>query len=337
MLYDWIDMDTKTLDKNPFISVLTPTWNRAAYLSRVWGGLDKQTFTDFEWIVANDGSDDNTIEIIKGLAAKSDFPVTLINASCRIGKSRMDNELAKAASGQFIIWCDSDDVLLPNALSELQKTWNSIPKEERSEFCGVSALCDTEEGVLGNDFYQSGKTIDLSWNELFHRLNSDLVIFTRAELVKANPFLEVDFLIPESSVWSKIGTRKSRFIPSVLERKYYKSANCLSHSGHMSYNRGNAYAMALEKENAAQFVEKATQLRRAINYLRYCRHGEIPFGQAMSLWHASLIDRVLFVFLLPLASLLAVRDSLQGKVKKTHREFNNADTIVKIEVERLNF
>lgn len=321
----------------PVVSVLTPTWDRACYLPNVWEGLTAQTYRNFEWIVANDGSADNTIEIVYELAAKSNFPVTLINASCRIGKSTMDNEAVAAARGDFIIWCDSDDVFLPHALETLYKAWDSIPVEERHQFCGVSALCDTEDGVLGNPFYRPGEQMDVSWNELFVKLNADLVIFTRADLVKANPFLEVDFLIPESSVWSVIGTRKTRFVPQILKRVHYGGINCLSYSGIMAYNRGNAYAMAMSRETSATLLNRKELLLRAINYLRYGRHGDIPLRKAISLWQVHGVDVWLLLTVWPLSGLLALKDWLQGKVRKTHLEFIAAQVKVEIDVKRLNF
>lgn len=62
----------------PIFSILTPSWNRAAYLERVWRGLNSQTFRNFEWIVADDGSTDETEEVVRLLAAQSNFPVTYI-------------------------------------------------------------------------------------------------------------------------------------------------------------------------------------------------------------------------------------------------------------------
>ncbi|WP_339138118.1 MAG: glycosyltransferase family 2 protein [Candidatus Electrothrix sp. GW3-4] len=321
----------------PVVSVLTPTWDRACYLPNVWEGLTAQTYRNFEWIVANDGSADNTIKIVYELAAKSNFPVTLINASCRIGKSTMDNEAVAAARGDFIIWCDSDDVFLPHALETLYNSWESIPSEERGAFCGITALCDTENGVLGRKFYTSENAIDLTWNDLYNKLNSDLVIFTRAELLKSNPFVEVDFLIPESSVWSIIGTRKTRFIPRVLERKHYGEKNCLSFSGVMAYNRGNAYAMAMSRETSATLLNRKELLLRAINYLRYCWHGDIPLRKAISLWQVHGVDVWLLLTVWPLSELLALKDRLQGKVRKTHLEFIAAQVKVEIDVKRLNF
>lgn len=325
-----------TTNIKPRVSVLTPTWNRAGYLEKVWQGLVSQTYLDFEWIVGNDGSTDNTIEVVRELAAKSDFPVSLINASCRVGKSRIDNEMVAVASGDFIIWCDSDDCLLPAALEVLIDAWESIPDDQREDFCGVTALCDTESGVLGNRFYNSKDPIDLEWNELFSKLGSDLVIFTKTELVKGNPFLEVDFLIPESSVWSVIGKRKTRFVQKVLKRVQYEAANCLSFSGVMAYNRGYAHALALSESGDTKPISKAERLRRLVNYLRYCIHGDIGFKQAMGLWSAKPHQILQFLLLLPFSALLALKDQLQGKVRKTHMEFEVAAKRAKFDILRLS-
>lgn len=321
----------------PIISVLTPTWNRASYLHKVWEGLNAQGFRQFEWIVANDGSQDDTVAVVRELAQKSDFPVTLISASQRVGKSRIDNEAVAAARGDFIIWCDSDDYLRPQALQTLLDAWHGIPEAERDSFCGVSALCDTEDGVLGNRFYSSDKPLDMVWNEMYKKLRADLVIFTRAELLKKNPFLEVDFLISESSVWSKIGVLKTRFVPIVLERKRYREANALSYSGHMSYNRGHAYAIAVTKENTTNQMSFSANVSRAIKYLRYCRHGDIPLHRAFTLWNAGLRDRVFLMAVWPASQLLALKDSLQGKVRKTHRDFLAAQAVATVTSERVNF
>lgn len=301
--------------------MITPTWNRASHLSKVWTGLQKQTFRDFEWIVGNDGSKDHTDQVVRELAALSDFPITLVTATERVGKSRIDNEAVSRSRGQFVVWCDSDDILLPNALEMLLFTWEEVPESDRHAFCGVSALCDTEDGVLGKKFYCSDQPFNIVWNELYHKLGSDLVIFTRADLVKKHPFLEVDFLIPETSVWNAIGVRQTRFLPKVLERKSYREVNALSYSGHMSYNRGYAYALTQTKQYAINYLSVFSRLKRAINYLRYCRHGEIPFKLALNLWDANRLEALMFVFLFPVSSLLAFKDRAEGKVKRTHRDF----------------
>ena len=323
------------MNTKPLISILTPTWNRSAYLERVWNGLFEQTYQNFEWIVANDGSEDNTISVVKELAEKSSFPVTLINADRRIGKSRMDNELVKCARGEFILWCDSDDVLFPNALEELIGAWHALPESERDNFMGITALCDTaEEGILGKDIPNSSCN-DLTLNQVLRSLNSDLVIFTKSELLKKTPFLEVDFLISESSVWNIIGTKMTRFIPVVLERKKYREPHCLSFSGLMEYNRGKAYAAAVTWKYDQARLSWAKKAFRRINFLRYGFHGDIGLVQAFKLWSEN-SGRIfgLIPCLLP-AYALAMKDVMQGKVRKSHLEFLAANKVVKIDVQVL--
>ena len=108
----------------PLVSIWTPSWNRAGLLERVWTGLNSQSYKNIEWIIGNDGSTDETADVISELASRSEFPVSVITASTRIGKARMDNEGIARARGEFIIECDSDDYLLPHAVKLLVDTWN---------------------------------------------------------------------------------------------------------------------------------------------------------------------------------------------------------------------
>lgn len=319
----------------PRVSVLTPTWNRAEYLLDVWKGLDSQSNRSFEWIVANDGSEDETIEVVSGLARKSSFPVTIINASTRIGKSRMDNEAVKKARGEFILWCDSDDILMPEAIQSLLQAWDSIAPEVRHDFAGVTALCSAAGSILGED-YPAGDVTDLPLNNLLYQMRSDLVIFTRSDLLKRTPFMEVDFLISESSVWNQIGTRQTRFTRKVLEQKRYGEKNCLSHSGRMRYNRGHAHALALTRCFASGHVTFTQRLIRLVNFGRYRIHGDIPLTKALGLWRANGGSTLAVITLLPVSFVLCVKDRLQKKVDKTHLAFEEAIDIVEFKHEVLN-
>lgn len=200
---------------------------------------------------------------------------------------------------------------------------------------GITALCDTaEEGVLGQDIPNSSCN-DLTLNQLLHSLNSDLVIFTKSELLKKPPFLEVDFLISESSVWNIIGTKMARFIPVLLERKKYREPHCLSYSGLMEYNRGKAYAAAVTWKYEQATLSWVKRAFRRIIFLRYGLHGDIGLVQAFKLWSEN-SGRIfgLIPCLLP-AYALAMTDMMQGKVRKSHLEFLAAKKAVKIDVKVL--
>ncbi|CAJ0888471.1 hypothetical protein AMST5_03880 [freshwater sediment metagenome] len=318
---------------SPIISILTPSWNRASYLDRVWKSLDSQTYKNFEWIVSNDGSTDETQAKIEELAAKSAFPITVITASHHIGKARMDNEAVRHAHGEFIVWCDSDDYFLPQAMERLVEVWNSIEEDERPEFVGLVGLCRTEEGdILTQLPFQ--ERFDTTWNELseIHRVTGDMVYLARAEALRNHPFPEVDFIVPESAVWSALGERRVRVCPEALKVIEYGAMHCVSFSGRMEYNRGRAIAMALSEHNLRRYPKTlSTRLWRAITYLRYSIHGELGAVEALSAWGAN-FPGPLIVLLYPIAYILASIDTIRGKVRKTHREFLAAQSKTKINV-----
>lgn len=317
----------------PLVSILTPTWNRVDYLDRVWNGLNSQTYKNIEWIVSDDGSTDNTAEKLIELREKSFFPVIIISASIHIGKSRMDNEAVKVARGEFILWNDSDDYLLPQAIEQLVSTWISIADKDRNDFVGVTALCGAEQGVISTELPVDG-VFDTTWNDLREKSQviGDMLHFTRSNSLKNNPFIEVDFLVPEGVVWTAIGDLKVRVLPVVVQVKEYRSLHCISFSNKMEYCRGKAYAVAICRKNLEKYPKKLTcKLWDLITFIRYSIHGEISFRDAIHLWGRN-STIILFVMMIPFALMLVFKDVLQKKVKKTHRDFQLACKSVVVSV-----
>ena len=111
------------------ISVLTSTMNRADYLERVYLSLLNQNFDDFEWIVGDDGSTDSTIEVLKKVKKNAPFDIKIVSASIRIGKTTIDNKMIEWSEGKYIIFCDSDDWLEPDALFKLYESTKRFPNE----------------------------------------------------------------------------------------------------------------------------------------------------------------------------------------------------------------
>ncbi len=308
----------------PTISILTPTWNRAGYLPRVWESLSAQTSTDFEWIVADDGSEDDTEQVVRGLAARSSFPVLYLKAEAHVGKARMDNEAIRRARGEFVLWCDSDDWLEPQAVERLLSTWHSIGPADRSQFFGIAALAATEHGVIINPF-PDAEFQDVRWNDytLLHRHGFDMALMVRTEMLQSHPFPEVDLYIPEGAVWSVIGHRMMRLVPEVLLMKEYLAAHAVSvsYSGKMSYNRGRAHASAIVRRVCRSYAQSFwSHSRGLVNFVRYCCHGEISLSEARRLWSDN-SNSVAFWASVPIGLLLAVVDRLQNKVVRSHREF----------------
>jgi glycosyltransferase involved in cell wall biosynthesis len=308
---------------NQLISVLTPIWNRRKYIDRVWQSLENQTYKNFEWVVADDGSTDGTLERIEEIKKIAKFPIVIISANTHIGKTRMDNEAIKIAQGSFIIWNDSDDYYIPTAFEKLIQKWNEINDNEKSFYYGITAYCksieNNEISIIREDI-----VLDQTLNDLryLYNVRGDLVHFTKSELLKEYEFPEVDQLIPEGVFWTKIGNLKTKLIKESLLIKEYKADNCISFNNKMKYNRGMAYSKAIISNNLKNYPnsrkEKAKEL---INFLRFSIHGEISIKQIMKLWGNN-SKKYAVLCSIPIALILAIIDMAKGKVVKTHREYN---------------
>jgi len=113
--------DTTTVSENkpslsehsPFISICMPTYNRAKYIKEAIESAIDQDYNNFEIIVLDDGSTDNTEEIVKGIGNYSQIRyIKKDNEGIPITR----NKLIDLAKGDYILWLDSDDKLFPNVL-----------------------------------------------------------------------------------------------------------------------------------------------------------------------------------------------------------------------------
>tara|TARA_B110001450_G_scaffold195704_1_gene184144 strand:+ start:7369 stop:8343 length:975 start_codon:yes stop_codon:yes gene_type:complete len=305
------------------ISVLTPVWNRSAMLPKVFESLQNQTYKNFEWLVGNDGSSDGFQEIFAELVSGSSFPIILVDANIRVGKAKIDNHLIKESSGDLILWCDSDDILLPSALQEIVDNWSSIPDTNLNQFIGLTAICRASKiPQLLNEIPESN--FYPSWNDLEckYQIKQDMVFVTKASILKENPFPEVDFVIPERVIWTKIGTEKTLFINKVLKEVQYDSLNAISFSGKMQFCRGYAYALAESYRNLKKYQHNFIyKLKSATNFSRYSIHGDIPRLTFLRLWKGN-TSLFFLLTMIPGAIILAFKDRLFGKVIKTHIDFD---------------
>ena len=103
-----IDSDMKM---TPAISVAVPVYNGGRYLVETIESILNQTCRDFELIICDDGSTDNSLEIIQGFAAKDNRIIVITRGNRGIVYTR--NEILAHSKGNYIAVIDQDDVALP--------------------------------------------------------------------------------------------------------------------------------------------------------------------------------------------------------------------------------
>ena len=101
------------------ITLFTPTYNRAYIIDNLYQSIKRQTFRDFEWIIFDDGSNDNTEELInKWILDNNDFPIVYLKGK-NGGKCRATNRALEIARGEIFFTIDSDDYLTDDACEKI--------------------------------------------------------------------------------------------------------------------------------------------------------------------------------------------------------------------------
>jgi len=110
----------------PKVSVIIPTYNRAHLVSRAIHSVLDQTYQDFELVVVDDGSTDNTYEVVKGF---NDQRISYIRHQQNKGCAAARNTGINATRGEYIAFQDSDDEWLPRKLEKQMKFFSNAPDE----------------------------------------------------------------------------------------------------------------------------------------------------------------------------------------------------------------
>ena len=260
-------------------TVLTPTYNRADTLPRVYESLKAQDFGDFEWLIIDDGSSDGTAELVSEWSHEGIIAIRYAWQPNQHKKTAFNNGVA-IAQGELIVALDSDDTLLPNALSSMWSAWNNIPEKQRGGYIAVTGLCQRPDGEIVGDRFISD-TMDMTSIDMCfkHRPRGEKFGCLNTEILRRFPFPEeYEGFVPESIVWRKIARAGylTRFVNDVY-RVYYDSSDSLSRQG--SSNAGQ-HAMGLlllahdtiEKSIAWFFNSPLEFVKSAIRYTRFRLH-----------------------------------------------------------------
>lgn len=107
----------------PELTIITPTYNRAHCLADCWESLKNQTCTDFQWLVSDDGSTDDTEQLISEIRKENPtFRIDYIRKE-NGGKHTALNAAHPHIKGKYVLVLDSDDRLTPTAVEQVLSAW----------------------------------------------------------------------------------------------------------------------------------------------------------------------------------------------------------------------
>ena len=301
-------------------TVFTPTYNRARTLHRVWESLQAQTFRNFEWLVVDDGSTDNSRELVEGWAKIADFPVRYFWQENQHKKVAF-NRAVREAQGELLLVLDSDDACVPEALERLKWHWDNIPAAERNQFTAVTALCKDTEGNLVGDRFPGGEWIDSNGVEIYHRwrVRGEKWGFQRTDVLKQFPFPEDERgLVPEGYVWSQLDqSYKTRFVNEML-RVYYRdqedSLIACTTSNPASHANGQVLAEFSELRAGVKWFwhDPLVITKKAANLVRLILHCSLSHEKLKRLWSLQPAPaKALLMATAPIGVLVWARDRLR--------------------------
>jgi glycosyltransferase involved in cell wall biosynthesis len=119
--------------RSPLVTVVTPAYNVAKYVGETVDSALRQTFHDFEYLVVDDGSIDNSVDVVKAHAG--DDPRFRLVAGEHRGPSAARNAGIREAKGQYIAFLDGDDRWHPKFLDRQLQLIQSLPPEVGAVFC----------------------------------------------------------------------------------------------------------------------------------------------------------------------------------------------------------
>lgn len=141
------------------ISVIIPVYNVENYLNECLDSVYNQKFKDIEIICVNDGSTDNSLEILQNYAKKDSRIKIITQENHGLGHAR--NTGLKHATGEYVLFVDSDDILCENALEEL---YNHVSLNDSDvvifNFFRYNGNVYAPTGIFSDNISEKGNMID---------------------------------------------------------------------------------------------------------------------------------------------------------------------------------
>lgn len=252
------------------ISVLTPTYNRAALLPRLYESLCAQTYRDFEWIVVDDGSTDGTAAAVDGFRKEATFAVRYIHKD-NGGKHTALNLGVSKAKGELTFIADSDDMLLPTSLETVASEWQKVKSDPH--IGGVAGL-DTNMATgmtIGSGLPCDSidcNAIDIRYR---HHVTGDMKEVFRTSVLREHPFPEIEGerFCPEQLVWFRIAQHyKLHHINRAIYLAEYQSGGITA--GITKARMRSPIASAMTYAEMLHYpIPLVQKMKAAINYWRF--------------------------------------------------------------------
>lgn len=259
------------------ITIFTPCYNRASYLFRLYKSLLNQKEKDFEWVIVNDGSSDNTEDIVNSFIKENKIKIIYYKQE-NSGKHIAINRGVKLAQGELFFIVDSDDYLTENAIKFIKEKYEYIRYD--NNIAGLSGRKGyTEDKVIGNSIAYDNLNANSLEFRYKYKVSGDMAEVVKLSIIKQYPFplIEGEKYCTEGLVWFRIAL-KYNFIwySEVIYVAEYLEGG-LSANSFLIRKKSPNYATLFYAEHAAMPIPIFKKIRANINYWRFAKYLDDKF------------------------------------------------------------
>lgn len=168
----------------PTLTVFTPAFNRAHTIARTYESLCRQTSKDFEWLVIDDGSTDNTCQLVEAWIAEGRVPITYIRQENQ-GMHGAHNTAYDHITSELNVCIDSDDFMPDDAVEKIITFWLEHGSDTYAGIIGLDEDAKTGE-IIGDRFPDDMKRTTLSGYYAAGRRGDKKLVY-RTQVIKSYP------------------------------------------------------------------------------------------------------------------------------------------------------
>lgn len=238
----------------PLVSIVTPSYNQAAFLEQTLRSVLEQDYPAIEYLVADGGSTDGSVDILKRYASKLAWWVSEKDH----GQAEAINKGFTRAKGKFIAWVNSDDYYEPGAIKAAVEVLEANP--QLGMVFGDVQVVDKDGRVLNNLHYGN-------WglNELmtFHIIGQPSVFMRREVLEKAGHLdLSYHFML-DHQLWLRMGLQAPmQYIPRLMAGAHYHE-DCKNLQQAAEFGK-EAYRIADWMRSTPEFTDRMALLAPSV-------------------------------------------------------------------------
>ncbi|GHT05292.1 hypothetical protein FACS189423_09250 [Bacteroidia bacterium] len=298
------------------LTVFTPTYNRAYTLTTLYESLIRQDFQDFEWLIVDDGSTDDTADLVESFE-RTNFPIRYYRQENQ-GKHVAINKGVQLAKGELFFIVDSDDHVPPDALAKIWHWYETI--KDNPDFAGVSGWrCYPDGSCMGNNTeykFLDCNALDFRYK---YKYTGDQAEAYKTDVLKQYPFPEIkgEKFCTEMLVFNRIAPHYVlRYFGEDVYRCEYLPDGLTHASRRIRMDSPLLTTMAYA-ELAVSQIPVYYKFRAAVNYYRFA------FLVNKQDKNKTKISKRLSIFALPIASVFYLWDTYCYRKEQRQKNKNH--------------